>query len=44
MGGEVKEVFTSDLKGYIKWLVFDNSVYVDKNYLDELFSQELCLA
>ena len=43
MGNEVKEVFVRELGGYCKWLVVDDAILVDQNYLGELFSKELCL-
>jgi len=44
MEGKEKEVVTYDLKGYFKWVVNDDVVLVDENYLCELFSLEVCLA
>ena len=44
MGNEVKDVLIKSFKGYFKWVVVDGAVLVDPNYLDELLSQELCLA
>ena len=43
MDNETKEVVVRDLGGYFKYVVMDNTVLVDQNYLDELFSQELYL-
>lgn len=44
MDNETKEVVIRDLNGYFKWAVIQGFVLVDERYLDELFSQELCLA
>jgi|GEM_PF-3035650 len=43
MDGEEKTIVTWNLKGIARWVVFDEAVLVDPNYLGELFSLELCL-
>jgi len=41
MEGKEKEVVIYNLKGYFKWVVTDNVILADQNYLEELFSYPL---
>lgn len=38
MDGREKEVFTGEFNGQVRWVVFDDSIYVDKNSLGVLFA------